>query len=325
MEAEFEKINVRLEFYPFGVKSEVHPRLFLSLPKLAAFVRREKIDVIHAHTRVTQVAGSALSALTGVPLVTTSHGFFKSRLSRKIFDGWGKRVIAISDLVAKDLEESHRVHISRIRTVPNAIDLVEFQKRISFYDAKAIRREYGIAEDAVVIGCIARLVADKGHGYLIEAFQTLKKENENIFLVLLGDGRERVKLEEMIQRKGLDKTVALIPGLKDTAAILKIMNIFTHPATWREGFGLSIAEAIAARIPVVITDIPAINQIFTHEENALIVPPKNAQALAGAIQQLMQDKDKARKIVENAYNLLLEKYSIDRMITDLEKVYEEVA
>lgn len=324
MQSEFEKEGVRLLNIGVRAKNELHPKLSFALPKLLTLIKREKIDVIHAHTRVTQVLGSALSLLSGVPLVTTAHGFFKRRLSRKLFDAWGRRVIAISDGVTLDLQKTHHVKSSRIRTVYNGIDLIDFQKKMSEKDPKSIRKEYGIEDEMLVMGCISRLVADKGHTFLIEAFQELKKDFNKIFLVILGDGREREAIEDKIRRKGLEKDIALIPGLRDTTFVFSMIDIFIHPATYREGFGLSIAEAMAAQKPVIASRIPAIDTIIEDGVNGFLVEPADSAALARTIRFVIENKDKAKSVSQNAYNLLIEKYSIESMVSQIESVYREV-
>ena len=109
------------------VKSELHPKVFWALPKLKEILVAEKIDLIHAQTRVTQVIGTLLSSMTGVPLITTCHGFFRPRFWRRYFGCWGRKVIAISKPVAQHLQHDLKVDPENIILIRNGIDLALFR------------------------------------------------------------------------------------------------------------------------------------------------------------------------------------------------------
>ena len=320
-----EKKGIRCLDISIRTKNELHPKIFFALPKMIRLVKQEKFDLIHAHTRVTQVLGSLVAKFTGVPLVTTSHGFFKPRLSRRWFGCWGKTVIAISPLVAEDLEQSHRVKRSKIRIVQNAIDLEDFEARLFEKDPAALRESWGITQGMKVVSSISRLVRDKGHDYLIRAVGDLKKKKEDFYLLIAGEGRERKNLEKLIQKSGLEKQARIIDTRVDVTSILSVTDIFVHPATYREGFGLVIVEAMVAKKPVIATNIRAVNSLVRNRVNGFLVEPKNGKELAEAIQFIVANPKITVSIVENAYRSATELYSIDRMVSELETVYEEAA
>lgn len=321
---DLEKKGFQIICLPIRTKSEFSPKLWWAFPKIVSIVKKEKFDVLHAHTRVTQVLAHFVSKLTGVPVVTTAHGFYKPRFGRRRFGAWGKRVIAISPLVAESLEKAHGVDHEKIRLIPNAIDVADSRKRLSEKVPQALRAEYGIPKDAVVLSSISRFVADKGHAYLVEATNILRNKGKDVFLLMLGDGRERKKLLKLIDWFELSDHVKIVRMEKDITKILAVTDIFVHPATYREGFGLSIAEAMAAGKPIVATDIPAINTLLKNGESGSIVSPKSAEALAGAIGELIEKPWKARIFGENGRIKALELCSLDRMVDGIEEVYREL-
>lgn len=323
LEELFRQNGFQVYQFSIRVKSELHPKLYWALPKILRLVRKEKFELIHAHTRVTQVLAFFIKLFTGTPFVTTAHGFYKNRLGRKYFKCWGSRVIAISPLVAEELAKTHGVAFSSIRTVLNGMDVEGFSKKIQNNDSEKIRMEYGIRQDAFVLGCVARLVEDKGHHYLIEAVHHLKKANPQIFLLIIGDGRQKKKLERQIRRRHLKDHVRILSSQQDLAKCYSIMDLFAHPATYREGFGLSILEAMAAKIPVIVTNIWAVNTIIRHGINGFMVEPKNSNALADMISFAMAHPEQALSVANNAYDMAKESYSIDRMVRELETVYTE--
>ncbi|HTL71253.1 MAG TPA: glycosyltransferase [Candidatus Eisenbacteria bacterium] len=321
--AAFEALGVRVHRFDIRTKSEIHPKLLFALPGLASLVKRERFDVLHAHTRVTQVLAKLAGAWTGVPFVSTAHGFYKARLGRRLFDAWGARVVAVSPLVAEELSRSHGVAASRIRVVPNAVDAPSIEAGIARQDRTAVRGSLGIPGDALVVTSISRLVKDKGHEYLVEAAALLADEMPRLHAVILGDGRERPALEEQIRSRGLEGRVHLVAGVPDVTGVLAATDFFIHPATFREGFGLSIAEAMVARKPVVATDIWAINTLLRGGREAILVPPKDAGALADAVRFLAGSPAEARAMAERGYAFAAQVSSLDRMADALENVYRE--
>ncbi|MBI3315531.1 MAG: glycosyltransferase family 4 protein [Candidatus Omnitrophica bacterium] len=308
---------------PIRTKSVLHPKLFFALPKIIRLVKEERVDLLHAHTRVTQTLAFFVTLFTKVPYLSTAHGFYKRRLGRRFFPSWGKRVIAVSPLVAEELEKTHQVPRARIRIVFNAIDIPEYRKRLLEKNPSEIRRTFGLSENTFVIGSVSRLVRDKGHEFLIEAVCQLRKKHPDIFLLMIGDGRERRRLEAKIRRRKLNDHACLLSSTPDISGYLSIMDVFAHPATFKEGFGLAMLEAMVAKIPVVATNIWAINTIIRHGVNGYLVEPKNPVALEKTLGEVLANPEQAGSVAENAYQMAGQAYSIDRMANETETVYEE--
>ncbi len=310
----------------FGLrtKNEFHPKLLFTVPSIAAYVKRNKIDLIHAHTRVSQVAAFFVSKAAGVPYVTTAHGFYRPRFFRRKFGCWGVRTVAISPMVAESLENEHKLPSANIRVIQNAVDIKTLRARIAQQNIGQVRQKYGINKGDLVISAIGRLVTDKGHDFLIEAARELKKSGMRIFLLILGDGRERERLNQLIDKNRLRNHVRILSREKGVARVLSITDIFVHPATYREGFGLSIAEAMVAGKPVIVTDIPAINRIIRDQHTGLVVDPKSVVALETAIRYLIKNPDHRRVLANNGCRMATELCSPDRMADEFEKLYTEV-
>ena len=311
--------------YPIRCKSILHPKLYFALPKIIKVVQEEKFDLLHAHTRVTQVLAWFISRKTKIPALSTAHGFYKRGLGRRLFPAWGRLVIAISPLVAEELEKSHKVPKKNIRVVFNGIDMEAQAKLVKAEDALAIRESLGIPPDSFVIGCISRLVQDKGHEYLLRAAALLKKTKSNIFVLMVGDGREKERILKLIGTLGLKSEARLLPSEKRLHPFFSIMDVFVHPATFKEGFGLTILEAMACKIPVVATDIWALNSIIRNRVNGYLVQPKDEKELANTLAEIMNQPVLAKEIALNGFEMASQSYSADRMAKETETVYKEVA
>lgn len=324
MEPEFRERGFKVNTFPIRTKSELSPKIYQALPGLIRWVKEERIDLIHAHTRITQVMATWVQSLAGIPFVTTAHGFYKRRLGRRFLPAWGERVVAISEPVGSHLQDVFRVPQNRVRVVYNGVDLQDFSKRFRLHDPLAVKREYGIPEKAEVAGVTARLVPDKGHEYLIRALKKLESEIPQLHLLIVGEGRYRIYLEDIAKRLGLGRRVYFTGNIKDVSKPLAAMDVFILPAVWREGFGLSIVEAMSCRKPVVVTDIWALNAVVQNGVNGVLVKPRDVEDLAGAIQKVLRDDGFREKISQAGQETAWECFSLDRMVRELESVYEEV-
>lgn len=319
----FQDKKVKLLICDIRTKSEIHPKLIPALTRLIKFTREEKIDVLHAHTRITQVLAYWAGKFTGVPVVTTCHGFYKIRLGRRLLPAWGERAIAISEPVGKHLAEDFHVPAERIRVVNNAVDIKLLDEQYRRHSNEAVKKDFGFAKEDRVIGIVARLVNDKGHEYLLRAAAELYRDFPDIRVLIVGDGRERPILEDLAKALGIKDRVVFTGNITDVSMALAAMDIFAFPATWREGFGLSIVEAMTCGKPVIVTNIWALNSLIQNEVTGFLVEPKSVSALADAIRKLLEDPALRRLIGENAREAVERLFTIERMAAEIAGVYKE--
>lgn len=320
---EIEREGFPTPVFAIRTKNEFNPKLASAARAIAEYAARGRYSVLHTHSRVTQVLGSAVSALSGVPMVSTAHGFFKAGLGRRLFPGWGKLVIAISPSVADDLQKSHRVSAAKIRIVLNAIDQPALEKRFSRLPSEEAKRILALEGRSPLLVSVGRLVEDKGHAHLIDAAAELRKEYPDLFLLIIGDGREKQKLEKRLAARSLSAQSAIASGKFDLQAAYRACDVFVHPATWREGFGLSLAEAMYAEKPVVTTRIPALDKLYADGENALLVPPASADALVRALRYVLERPKDAARLSQNGARWARNVCRPERFAKEIEAVYRE--
>ena len=146
--------------------------------------------------------------------------------------------------------------------------------------------------DHVVIGYVGRLSPEKGVRYLIEAFAQLRKRyGGGVSLRIAGEGPERPRIEAMIQRLQLEASVELRGWIEHEAlpAFYQELDVFVLPSTW-EGFGVAAVEAAAMQLPVVATNVYGIPDAVHDGVSGLLVPPRDAAALAAAVGQLVENR-----------------------------------
>lgn len=323
LESEFTACGVRHVRLPLSTKCEVSPKVFLSYFLLRPFLRRERIDVIHANTRVTQVLAALLSRASGLPYVSTCHGYFKTRLSRRLFPCWGERVIAISDPVRDHLIRDFKLEASRVRVVYNGVDSGRFIPG-SREEVLAEKKNLGLKEGLPVIGHIGRLSPVKGQKFLIEALARLRQEGRDAQCLIVGDGPEEGNLKTLIRERALGERVFLRPSVAQPAPALSVMDVFVMPSL-EEGLGLSILEANAAGVPVVASRTGGIPAIVADRRTGLLVPVADTAALARAIADVLDHQALREAMVEAARAQVFERFSVEAMAAGTQSVYAEAA
>jgi len=311
-------INIR-------TKSELSPRLLISMPKIMSLCKEERIDVIHAHTRVTQVLACAVSRLLGIAYIATCHGFFRPHFSRRVFKCWGDKAIAISDAVKEHLVNDFYLKSDNVALIYNGVELEKFKKEIEPARRDFLRERLGLTnKDARVIGAIGRLSPVKGYRYLIEAFKMLTDKHDGALrLLIAGDGPEKESLKALCRKLGVERHVKFVPPNPDTPLLFSMMDIFVSSSV-QEGLGLSLIEALASGRAVIATDVGGIRSVIEDKESGILVKSRDARALAEGISQLFKDADLKNRLSNEGRKRAEEKFDIERMVREVEEVYKDV-
>ena len=306
-------------------KSELSPKLYFAIPELLDFIQREKIDLIHAHTRVTQVLSWWIQRFSEIPCVSTCHGFYKPRLGRRLLPAWGNHVIAISKPVEGSLIEDFHVKKENVSTIFNAIDTADLTARYRQKNPEVIRKELGIPLGSKVIGIVARVVEDKGHEYFFRASGKLISDSfPDVKILVVGEGPYLNSAKKLVRRLSLENSVHFLGNINDVTYALAVIDIFVLPAIWREGFGLSIIEAMAVSKPVIVSNIWALNELVQNRVNGLMVEPRNVDELANAMRELLNNKDLYKKISHNGAEMVRREFSIHQMANRVDSLYQQI-
>jgi glycosyltransferase involved in cell wall biosynthesis len=304
-------------------KQEIGFMALASIPRLTKIVKDNTIDVIHSNTRVTQVVSGAVSRLTGVPHVTTYHGFFKHAFIRRLFPCMGKGVIAVSEPVRDYLVKNLGVPSNRVALIYNGIDTGRFAKTYSAGELRANRKRFGLKERSRIIGIIARLSTVKGHPDLLRAFAEVQEMQNDVELLVIGEGSIKRELVDLARALRIDQAVRFVDSVNDTRIPLSIMDIFAMPSHM-EGFGLAILEAMAAGKAVVGTRIGGITEVVEDGKDGLLVPAGRPQELAGALLKLLNDEGRRKQLGEAARLSASQKFPIEKTVRKTVELYESI-
>lgn len=321
---QFTELGAKVFELPIRTKNELNPKLYFHLPAVQRLIREHQIDLLHAHTRITQVMAFWLHQTTGIDYVTTCHGYYKRRLGRRILPAWGKCAIAISQGVADHLVRDFHLAAEQIQIIHNGVDLEDLDLAYARHNLRDVKASYGFKPDDPVIGVVARLVADKGHEYLIRSIPLLLSHFPSLRLLIVGDGPHRSFLEKLVTELGIQSHVVFTGNIQDVTHPLSAMDIFALPATWREGFGLSIVEAMACHKPVIVSNIWSLNTLIQDGVTGILIPPKAIDPLVGSIRRLLECPEERTRMSETGRAMVDKLFSISRMAEEIQQAYAQL-
>jgi glycosyltransferase involved in cell wall biosynthesis len=308
-------------------KSELSPRLWLALPRLMRVLKDRSIDIIHTHTRVTQVLASAATFFVPIPYISTAHMFYKRRLGRRIYPCWGKEVIAISRTMRNGLITIFgERNLPPITVVLNGIDVENLGARVEKIDRDTIRKDYGYQESDLVVLSLSRLIPVKGVHVLIEAFADACRQVPQMKLLVAGAGDAEYinKLQNRSSELGIKNAVHFLGNEPVIEKPLKAADIFVAPYLWPEAFGLSILEAMVAGLPLVGSNSGGIEELLAQGARGLLFERENAADLTRCLLDYARDPELRSRMGKLASQGASD-YSSKNMYEGIQKVYERVA
>ncbi|MEW6716762.1 MAG: glycosyltransferase family 4 protein [Chloroflexota bacterium] len=294
--------------------------LFLSLSKLIRIIQSEEIEVINTHHRFASLVCRLASRETGVPLVSTMHEFLGDHklLTRA---GMGDKVVVLSSMVKRAVVETYKLKPDRVEVIPVGIPvpppLKEAQKA-------SLTKDLGLEAQAPIIVCIGRLIARKGQKYLLQAIPGVLKSHPQAQFLFVGVGDDQPALEALARELGITEQVRFL-GTRDDVPNLIGLCDFTVLPSLQEEFGIVLLESFAQKKPVVATTVGGIPEIVQEEENGLLVPPRDSRALSEAINGLLGDRKRLKRLGENGYRLVLEQYSVEAFLDKTEDLYKSLS
>lgn len=306
-----------------GLNGWVWLRFFLSLCRV---LRRYRIQLLHTNSYVPGNYARLAAALMGVPLIVDHwHGF--TRLSRKrrlicrLLGRFTTLSLAVSQGVRDYLIEQCALDPAKVRVVANGIDLARIQKH---RPRAAVRRELRITEEARVVGLVARLDHwGKGHRELFTALAGLT-ERYPLEALIIGGGRREAELRQLAAELGLGPRVNFLGQRRDIPDLLAALDILVLPSH-SEGVSLALLEAMAAGLPVIATAVGGLPEVVTDEVNGLLIPPRDPEAVARALDRLLADPEFAKRLGEQARAEVEAHYSLERLGREINEIYEELS
>ncbi len=281
--------------------------------ELADFVRRNNVEIIHAHLARDYPLAAIAARLAGKPYVLTRHVLFPLKRFQKLVLKNVCGIIAPSNAIAESLEKQNLFPPGKIEIIRYGIDVEHFSQ------TEKKRNEN------FTVGTIGHLAPIKGHDIFIRAAEIVLKDQPDVRFIIVGEdksktGKNRRELEEQIAKSGLDSKISLAGWTDDVRPFLQKFDLFVSAAR-AEAFGLVIVEAMLHEIPVIATRSEGASEIVEDGASGILVPNEDAESMAKAILQLFVDRDKRQRLSENGLKRVCEHFSLARMVSKTEEFY----
>ena len=293
------------------------------LLRFARRLRRERVDLLHAHEFAMAAFGGAAARVAGVPALATLHGrhWISGRAARGralgLLQRCGLGLAAVSTDLAGYLAAAAGVSRTSIAVVENGIvppARLGTLERARVRDE--VRRELGLDPESPLVVAVGNLYAVKDHATLLRALSEL----DGVHLAIAGRGDERDALEGLAGELGIASRLHLLGLRDDVARWLAAADVFAHPSRSEE-LPLAVLEAMAAGGAVVATRVGGVPDAVVHEETGLLVEVGDAGAIAAAIASLLAAPERRRVLGEAARKRIEERFTVERMVERYLQLY----
>lgn len=311
----------------------LHPRDLLAAVELYRLLRRLECDVLHTHTSKAALLGALVGWLAKVPVrVNTAHNLGCLALPqaplRALFWLYDKllftrlhAVITVSQRIRDRIVQLKVLPDAKAIAIPNGINTAPFAANPA--QRQALRAQLGLADNAPAIITVARLVWFKGLDNLIAAMAPVLQQHPTASCWIVGDGPLKSALQQQAEALGIAKNLHFLGERNDIPALLNAMDVFVLPSV-SEGMPITLLEAMAAGKPLVATDVGGVGEMFQSGESGLLVPPRNPQALAQALIQLLNNAPLRNQMAQAARQRLEHTFSQAAMVQATHHLYHRL-
>ena len=299
---------------------------------LLIFIRSRRIQVIQSHSGHSNQLAVTIAKLSGMPAFPTVHSTmaFVDRRSSwdprvyfiKAVDGFiyrvADRVLAVSQEIREVIHQTYGLEDSKILVLKNGIIFED-----SFSEPVDLEKEFPISINKLKLIAVGRIVSLKGFDILVRAVAEVVNQGLDDLLVLItGEGKERLRLEELIRDLGVGSYVKLLGLRHDVMRLMKASDLFVMPSRY-EGLSIAMIEAMACSLPIVASDAPGLRDYIKNEQNGLLFPVEDHKALAERIQRLANDKKLRVKLSHGARKSFEREYNMRRNVKSLDMLFRK--
>ncbi len=288
---------------------------------LRAFIAEQAVELVNAHssTDTWLVALARLGLRDAPPMVRTRHisaAIPRTALNRWLYRSATAEVVTTGEALRTQVIDQTGMTPERVTSVPTGIELAHFCPG----DREAARAALGLPAGRFIVVIVATLRSWKGHEFLVEAVARLPE----VHLAVVGDGPGRDNLRAQVERKGLGGRVRLAGHQDEVVPWLQSADVVALPSYANEGIPQALMQAMACGIPVITTGVGAIAEIVQDGVQGLMVPGRDVEALARAIESLRSDPDRRARMAAAGLAQARARFSSERMLDGMEAVFARV-
>ena len=299
-------------------------RLVHFIKELKRFINDHQIQLVHTNSNYDRTAGAIAARLSGVPHVTNVHSFHS--IQHNLTHWWRNRYVTdhfiVDGICVRDLLiQKDRLAPSNISVIHLGVDPTTM--RGDEVLRRRVRAEFRLTDETVVVGNVGRLVPFKGQEYLIRAFASVSQDVQDVHLMIVGDGELKSSLHRCATELGVGDRVTFTGFRDDLPAIYSAFDVYAHSSIEGGGetFPFAVLQALAQELPAVVTRVGDVPAMVIDGVNGLVVPDRDAEAFARALRPLLTAPVQRATMSEAGHKLFLERFTIHRMVDDVEHVY----
>lgn len=291
---------------------------------LRRWLKTNPVDIINTHSSADSwvVAGATRYWKNAPKVVRTRHisaPVAKHVLARWLYRRATDHIVTTGEKLRKTLIADNGISPEQVTSVPTGVDIKHFKPA----DQLEARVSVGLPGRGLIIGIVATLRSWKGHEYLLDAFAEL--ENDDLYLLIVGNGPQRENLKNRIFELGIRRKVIMPGNQDDVLPWLLSMDVFALPSYANEGVPQGIMQAMACELPVISTPVGSIEELVKNGETGEMVAPKNTKALAAALSGLIKDAKLRDRLGKAGRRRVERLYTDTNMLDQMESIFRNVA
>lgn len=296
-----------------------------TLPALLKVIDRKKIDVLHLHGYGATTFGRLAGAMRRIPVILHEHANLTDtpwfqKVADTALEPFTDIALAVSKSTADFVITARRIPARKVKVVYLGVPLEEFSRERSEEEIHSAREELGIAPGDFAIGTVTRLHESKGNSHLVDAARLVLNERPYARFFVVGEGPLREPLEQQARALNLGDRFVFAGFAKDVARVVSAFDVSVFPSLW-EGTPLTVFEALAMGKAIVATDADGLVDVLTHEKDAIIVPKRDAAALAAGLIRAI-DEPETRLRIRAAAFATGKQYDIAAFVRKMEQLYD---
>jgi glycosyltransferase involved in cell wall biosynthesis len=299
----YELGRIGIELFPVDMSKQL---TLNPIRQIKNIIRNNAIDLVHSQG----ARADFFARLAG------RIARFMDRLSGR----YVKKFIAVSESLRKALTEERGIASERVVTIYNGIELDKYHPNLK---ETSLRDQWDIAPETPVVGAIGRMVWQKGFEFFIKAIPEILEVTPDARFLLVGDGSLRPDLENLARELDVYDRVIFTGFRSDIQQLLSTLDVLVVPSLL-EGFPMITLEAMAMATPVVATRIHGITEQIVDGKEGILIPPRNPEALATAVQRLITDKQLGTNLGTAARSRVESFFSIATMVRETKQVYSSL-
>ncbi len=289
---------------------------FRILKFIYKFVKLNSIEIIHSHHRYFDILARSIKSVTKIKTVTSVHSKI---IGKKFISYKADKLIACSKSIKEHLIKNFKIDQNRIDLIYNSADPKEIE---NLKTKEEIFKALQIPSDKFIIGYVGRLdFNEKGIDILLDAIHKISKFDETVFLLLVGNGSKEKDINEFIKSSGIK--AKQINSQLNIYDYYNIMDVIVLPSRV-DPFPLVMLEAGLMKIPFIGSRVDGIIEFIEHKKDGLLFNVGQVDDLVDLILKILKDKKLADLLAENLYRKVIDKYTVQNIIPQYEKLYSNL-